>query len=123
MRKPNRLNIDLPNSKNIYKNIAQDYIFTTKDKLELVLIKTKDCWAKKNMWITSGGLFVTFLTALGTADFKDKFLPASVWEFLFMMGTAGCFIWFVCSLVIRIKNRNKCSIDYVINKIISESKE
>lgn len=123
MGKPNRLNIALSDSKNVYKNTAQDYILITRDKLELVLIKTKDCWAKKNMWITSGGLFATCLTALVTADFKDKFLPASVWEALFIIATVSCSVWFVYSLVVLIKNRNKCGIEYVIDKITSESKE
>lgn len=43
MGKQDRLNIDLNDNRNVYQNTAQDYIVTTKDKLELVLLKTEKC--------------------------------------------------------------------------------
>lgn len=120
-RQENKLSIDLSDNRNVYKNTAQDIIVTTKDKLELVLLKTEKCLAKKNAWMTPLGLVVTCVLTLLTADFKEFIISASVWKAIFIITTIICSIWLIYSLCILFKNLKKGNIDDIINQIISES--
>ena len=64
----NGLNIDLNDefSKNmtVHKNVEQEIIITTSDKIELVLIKTKEILTSKRDWWTPFGLAISFITTL-----------------------------------------------------------
>lgn len=123
MGKGNKINIELNDNRNIFQNTSQDYIVTTKDKLELVLLKTKKCLASKDSWQTPLGLFISCLLTLLTTNFKDFFLPANVWAAIFVIATVFCFIWLVKTLYNLYINRNKGDIEYIIKKIIKESTE
>ena len=102
-----KLNIDLIGNQNIYQNTAQDYIVTTKDKVELVLLKTEKALSDKNSWITPLSLTITCVISLITADFKDFLLSASVWEALFILSSIIFSIWLIYAAIIAWKNRKK----------------
>ena len=121
MGKQDKLNIDLTDNRNVYKNTAQDYVVTTRDKLELVLLKTEKCLAKRNSWMTPLGLFITCSITLLTANFKDFVLPPNVWNAVFIIASIICFFWLVQSLVVLVKYWNKGNVEDILNKIISES--
>ncbi len=121
-KQENKLSIDLSDNRNVYKNTAQDYIVTTRDKIELVLLKTEKCLTNKNAWMTPFGLVITCVITLLTADFKDFVLSASVWKALFILTTILCSIWLIYSLFVLIKNWNKGNIEDIIDSIISEAK-
>lgn len=116
-------NIDLNADLNVYQNIAQDCIVITKDKLELVLLKTEKSLSAKKSWITPLSLVVTCIVALASADFKNFILSSSEWKALFVFATIVFSIWLFRTLSIAWKNRNKGNIDNIINQIISESKK
>ena len=46
-RQDNKLHIDITDNRNVFNNTAQDIIVTTKDKIELVLLKTEKYLANK----------------------------------------------------------------------------
>ena len=123
MGKGNKINIELNDNRNIFQNTSQDYIVTTKDKLELVLLKTKKCLTSKDSWQTPLGLLISCLLTLLTTNFKDFILPANVWAAIFVIATVICFIWLVKTLYNLYINRNKGDIEYIIKKIIKESAE
>lgn len=123
MGKQDKLNIDLTDNRNVYKNTAQDYVVTTRDKLELVLLKTEKCLSKRNSWMTPLGLLVTCSVTLLTAKFKDFVLPSNVWNAVFILASIICFFWLVQSLVVLVKYWNKGNVEDILNKIISESEE
>lgn len=116
------INIDLNDNLNVYQNTAQDCIVTTRDKIELVLIKTEKALSAKNSWMTPLGLVVTCIVALSSAEFKNFILSSSEWKALFVLSTIICSIWLLRTLSIAWKNRKKGNIDSIINQIISESK-
>lgn len=121
MGKQDKLNIDLNDNRNVYQNTAQDYIVTTKDKLELVLLKTEKCLSSKNAWMTPLGLVVSCSLTIFSSNFKDFVLPASVWQAIFILTTVICLLWLCYTLYILARNWNKGDIEDIINKIIAES--
>lgn len=117
------INIDLNDNLNVYQNTAQDCIVTTKDKLELVLIKTEKALVDKNSWQTPLGLIISCIVALVSSNFKDFFLTASEWKSLFVFSVIACSIWLLHTIKIAWRNRRKGNIDNIIEQIISESKQ
>lgn len=117
------INIDLNADLNVYQNTAQDCIVTTRDKLELVLIKTEKVLSTKRSWMTPLGLFITCIIALSSADFKDFILSASVWKALFVLSSILCGIWLIQTLIQAWRNRKGGNIEDIINQIISTSKQ
>ena len=117
------INIDLNDNLNVYQNTAQDCIVTTKDKLELVLIKTEKALVDKNSWQTPLGLIVSCIVALVSSNFKDFILTASEWKSLFVFSVIACSIWLLHTIKIAWRNRRKGNIDNIIEQIISESKQ
>ncbi len=117
------INIDLNDNLNVYQNTAQDCIVTTKDKLELVLIKTEKALVDKNSWQTPLGLIISCIVALVSSNFKDFILTASEWKSLFVFSVIACSIWLLHTIKIAWRNRRKGNIDNIIEQIISESKQ
>ena len=117
------LNIDLNDNRIVYQNTAQDYVVITKDKLELVLLKTEKSLSKKNAWVAPLGLFVSCLLAILSANFKDFIIPANVWQALFIMTTFLCICWFFRAAYVSFRNRGEGNIEDIINKIITESRK
>ena len=93
-------------SKNItiHKNVNQEIIITTSDKIELVLIKTKESFTAQRDWWTPFGLLISFVTTLCTADFKESFgMSKEEWSAIFLVLTIISFIWFLKSIYKLIK--------------------
>lgn len=68
-KEQNGLNIVFDDNRNVYQNTAQDYILTTKDKLELVLLKAEKNISSKNSWKTPLGMVVSCILALLSSNF------------------------------------------------------
>ncbi|MDH0660459.1 hypothetical protein ACTS91_16010 [Empedobacter falsenii] len=118
----NGLNIDLNDefSKNmtVHKNVEQEIIITTSDKIELVLIKTKEILTSKRDWWTPFGLSMAFVTTLCTADFKGFLgLTNDTWKALFIFLTIAAFIWLIFTLIKLIKYWGKGDLKTIIDQI------
>lgn len=102
-----------------YKNIDQNLITTTEDKLELLLIKYANKLENKKSWLTPLGIFITlFLVPLTTEKFKDAFsIPAAVWQAIFYLGIVISFFWLIGSLYSLLWVNRKITIDYIINQL------
>lgn len=122
MGKQDSLNIDLTDNRNVYQNTAQDYIVITKDKLELVLLKTEKSLSAKNSWITPLSLAITCGISLISSNFKDFILSASVWEAIFIISTFIFVFWLLKTALKAWHYRKAGNIQNIINQIISESK-
>ena len=106
----------------IHKNVDQEIIITTADKIQLVLINTKEVLTSQRDWWTPFGLFVSFITTLCTADFKEAMdIKKEVWEALFILLTIVSFIWLVRSLIRFGKNWGKDDMKEIISQIKLES--
>ena len=115
-------NIDLNDefSKNmtVHKNVEQEIIITTSDKIELVLIKTKEILTSQRDWWTPFGLLLAFVTTFCTADFKEfAGITKDTWIALFILLTIGAFIWLIKSLIKLAKYWGKDDLKMIINQI------
>lgn len=115
-------NIDLNDefSKNmtVHKNVEQEIIITTSDKIELVLIKTKEILTSQRDWWTPFGLLLAFVTTFCTADFKEfAGITKDTWEALFILLTIVALIWLIISLIKLRKYWGKDDLKIIINQI------
>jgi hypothetical protein len=102
----------------IHKNVKQEIIITTADKIKLVLINTKEILTAQRDWWTPFGLLISFITTLCTAEFKDAFgLTKEFWHAIFVLLTLGSAIWLLKSFYKLYKNWGKDNLDNIIENI------
>ena len=102
----------------IHKNLTQDVILTTQDKLRLALIEHRDLLSSKREWISAGSLALSLLSTILLTTFQDKLgLSADTWRALYGLFFSLAMVWLVNSLVNLVKNRKRREIDYLIKEI------
>ena len=62
---------ELSKSFTVHKNVKQEIIITTADKMKIVLMESREVISSQRDWWTPAGLFISFIATLLTADFKD----------------------------------------------------
>jgi len=109
---------ELSKNLTIHKNVKQEIIITTADKIKLVLINTREILTAQRDWWTPFGLLISFITTLCTADFKDAFgLTKEFWRAIFVLLTLGSAIWLLKSFYKLYKNWGKDNLDNIIENI------
>lgn len=113
------LDKDLVEKSTSYTNIAQEFIYTTSDKVRLCLLENREVLKAKISWITPLGILIALIAALVTADFKKTFLglKPEIWEALFIISSILCFLWLIYALGRSYKFRGKGGIEDVIKKL------
>jgi hypothetical protein len=102
----------------IHKNLTQDVVLTTEDKLRLALIQHRETLNSRSEWLGAGMLAFSFLSTLLLTTFKAVGpLSASTWQAVYLIIFILTFARFVNILVKMYLNRKKATIDYVIKKI------
>ena len=102
----------------IHKNLTQDVILTTQDKLRLALIEHRDLLSSKREWISAGSLALSLLSTILLTTFQDKLgLSADTWRALYGLFFSLALVWLITSLVNLVKNRKRREIDYLIKEI------
>ena len=102
----------------IHKNLSQDVVLTTEDKLRLALIQHRETLNSRAEWLGAGTLAFSFLSTLLLTTFKDVGpLSASTWQAVYLIFFVLAFARFVNILIKMYVNRKKATIDYVIKKI------
>ena len=102
----------------IHKNLTQDVIMTTQDKLRLALIEHRDVLSSKREWISAGSLALSLLSTILLTTFQDKLgLSADTWRALYGLFFSLAMVWLISSLVNLVKNRKRRDIDYLIKEI------
>ncbi len=109
---------ELSKNLTIHKNVKQEIIITTADKIKLVLINTREILTAQRDWWTPFGLLISFITTLCTAEFKDAFgLAKEFWHAIFVLLTLGSAIWLLKSFYKLYKNWGKDNLDNIIENI------
>jgi len=101
----------------VHKNLEQEVVVTTVDKVRLCLIKNQNLLSAKKEWFTPLGLFLALLTTLVAADFRDFILKQDTWTALYIIGMIISFCWLCCSGCRAWKNRAKSSIDGIVEEL------
>lgn len=109
---------ELSKNLTIHKNVKQEIIITTEDKIKLVLINTREILTSQRDWWTPAGLLVSFLATLSTADFKDALsAPKEFWHAIFVLLTMASGIWLSISLRKLYKNWGQNDLTKIIGQI------
>jgi len=109
---------ELSKNLTIHKNVKQEIIITTEDKIKLVLISTKEILSAQRDWVTPFGLLISFIATLITADFKDALgLKKEVWDAIFILLTIASSVWLMWSFYKLYKNWGKDNLDKIIEMI------
>lgn len=101
----------------IHKNIGQEIVVTTVDKVRLCLIEHRDCLESKNEWLKPLSLGLVFLTTLTAAQFQDWVVKAAVWQAIYIIGVIACAVWLVRSAFIAFRNRARGGVDELVGKL------
>ena len=102
----------------VHKNLTQDVLLTTEDRMKLALIEYKDILGSRAEWIGAGTLALSFLSSLLLTNFKDIGpLKASTWQAVYFIFFVLAFLRFVNIVVKMYVNRKKANPDYIIGKI------
>ena len=83
----------------IHKNVKQDIIITTEDKIKLVLINTRKILISQRDWWTPLGLVTPLVTTICTADFKETLgFNKDHWQAVFVMMSIFSAGWLINTL-------------------------
>ena len=102
----------------IHKNLTQNLLVTTEDKMKLALIEHRDALASRDEWVGAGALIFSFMSPLLIANFRDIGpITADTWRTIYFLFCALAFYRFISVLIKTSRNRNKAKIDYLINQM------
>jgi len=101
----------------VHKNIGQEVVVTTVDKVRICLMETRDCLAARREWATPLPLFLALLSTLVAADFRDRILSKAVWQAMFILGTIFAGGWLVRAGCVSWSNRNRGSIEEIVRRL------
>lgn len=109
---------ELSKNLTIHKNVKQEIIITTEDKIKLVLINTREILTSQRDWWTPAGLLLSFIATLSTADFKDALkVPKEFWHAIFVLLTIASAVWLLISLRKLFKNWGQDDLIKIIEQI------
>lgn len=109
---------ELSKNLTIHKNVKQEIIITTADKIKLVLINTREILTAQRDWWTPTGLLLSFIATLTTADFKDALsVPKEFWHAIFVLLTIASTFWLLKSLYKLYKNWGQDDLTKIIEQI------
>lgn len=81
------------NVTDVHINTSQQMIITTRDKLDLCLLRRVQYIGKKNAWVTPLGILLTIIITFGTTTFTDIGLSAYTWQAIFIIAGILTFVW------------------------------
>lgn len=103
----------------IHKNINQEVIITTVDKLKIILMEFRKSLSLQGRWSTPVGILLTLIATLGTANFKDSLgLSSEKWEAIFIISSIFCGIWLIFTIVKAMQHSEESKLEFIIEKII-----
>ncbi|MFZ2494077.1 MAG: hypothetical protein WA208_21560 [Thermoanaerobaculia bacterium] len=83
----------------VYPNVEQKVILVTEDKVRLCLNANFQRAARSKQWLTVGGMILTFLLTLTTAQFRDfGGLSSQEWRGVMIAGLALSAFWFIVTI-------------------------
>jgi hypothetical protein len=119
-----QLDQELLQSSIVHKNVGQEFVVTTVDKVKLCLREHKEVLVSQLEWVAPLGTVLALLATLVAADFKDVFgLKKEDWRAIFVVGEITSFIWLIRCLYRAYKFRNRTSEDNFIEALKKRSED
>lgn len=111
---------DLTKNSTLTTNVKQDCFVTTYDKVKLVLIEYENNKKLAQNWWSFLSMTISFALPCFTSEFKPfLFFSAEFLESSFQLATLLFAVLTIVSVIKRIINRKKFSIDYCASRIKS----
>jgi hypothetical protein len=107
----------------IHKNLAQEVVVTTVDKVRLCLMDNRDCLLSKKEWVTPASVFATLITTLVAADFHDFIVKAPTWQALYILATLGSGAWLATAAIRGWRHRHRGSIDDIVASLKANTQQ
>jgi uncharacterized membrane protein YuzA (DUF378 family) len=102
----------------VHRNVDQEVIQITEDKLENILIKYIKNLGLKGSWVSPLSIVITVIIAMSTATFSTAFgIEAPVWKAFFVLVGVLSTVWLIISLLNIFSKRKESSITFLICKI------
>lgn len=101
----------------VHSAIAGEVILITMDKVELSLMKNRDCLTAKGEWVTPTVLLVTIVTTLGATVFRDFLVSAATWQAVYLVAGAFALVWSCRSIWKAWRGRNRGSIGDILEDL------
>ncbi len=98
----------------IHKNLGQDILVTTVDKVKICLMESRDTLTARREWLTPLSLFLALVTTLAAADFHDFILKQAVWQAVYVIAAIVTAVWSVVSGLRAWNERSRASIDAIV---------
>jgi hypothetical protein len=105
----------------VHKNLGQEIVVTTVDKVRLCLMMNRDSLTAQKEWLTPLGIFLALLTTLVAADFREFIFKPNVWTAIYVIGSLISLVWLCTSGYKAWKNRSKGSIDAIVEELKAQT--
>lgn len=105
----------------VHKNLGQEVVVTTVDKVRLCLITNRDSLTAQKAWLTPLAIFLSLLTTLIAANFKEFIFKPDVWTAIYVIGTILSFVWLCSSAYHAWENRSKASLDAIVKELKAQT--
>lgn len=124
MNKPNEyennaninLQSDIVDTLIVHKNVKQEIVMVSIDRLKLTLQEHHNIIKNKNAWTDALAIFIALLLADLASEFHDFLgVEASVWKAIFIISTVVALIYFIRCVYYALKSTS--NIDDLIEKI------
>ena len=88
----------------VHKNIGQEYIVTTVDKVEICLTKHKNSLQDKHKWLIPCSALLSTVLVIATSEFQTRFgIDADYWQGTFVTAAIFLFGWTVYWIVMAVQ--------------------
>ncbi|GJQ22183.1 MAG: hypothetical protein HBSIN02_25380 [Bacteroidia bacterium] len=105
----------------IHKNLGQEVILTTVDKVTLCLMKNRDNITAKREWLTPLSIFLALLTTLVAADFRKFIFEPNVWTAIYVIGAIVSFVWLCRAAYSAWLARSTGTITSIVNELKAQA--
>lgn len=107
----------------VHKNINQNVIVTTEDKVKICLMENQNVLTSKNEWAAPFGILISLLATIMTTTFKDTFgFSADTLKAVFIITIILSGGWLLKALKQIWDYRDKGNIQNIINYLKESSK-
>lgn len=105
----------------VHKNLQQEIVFTTVDKLKICLMEGKANLQDGKEWIGAAGLAVSLITTLVAAEFRDAGLKAPTWQALYILASLASLVWTGVAVIQAVRVARSGGLSGLITKIINKT--
>ncbi|MFZ1081844.1 MAG: hypothetical protein WAO19_07955 [Candidatus Kryptoniota bacterium] len=101
----------------IHKNLQQEVLITTVDKVRICLMNNVNRLTAKQEWVAPLGIFITLVATLFATDFKEFIIKPEVWHAMYILSSLGVLVWLGRTGYKAWKMRSEVSVNSIIDEL------